>query len=206
MGFDFGRLGKVAADPTTTERLDQFAAGRPLLLTVGRHVYYKGYQYLLAALARLRSGAALAMIGTGPLCEALRHQAAQLGLADRVLFLGQVGHAALVAAYHRCDVFTLPSVEPSEAFGIASAEAMACSKPTVVCQLGNGVNYLNQDGITSLTVPPRDAEALADALDSLLRDDALRNRMGNAANEWVRRSFSIDTMRNATLRLYNDLR
>ncbi|MGK2953015.1 MAG: glycosyltransferase [Thiobacillus sp.] len=205
MGFDFSRLEPSAADAAMTERLDRFATGRPLLLTVGRHIYYKGYEYLLAALARLRSGAMLAMVGTGPLGDALRRQAAELGVADRVLFLGQVGHAALIAAYHRCDVFTLPSVEPSEAFGMASAEAMACGKPTVVCELGNGVNFLNQAGITSLTVPPRDVPALADAIDTLLLDDALRARMGDAANTWVRRSFNIDAMRDDTLRLYRGL-
>lgn len=205
MGFDLGRLDVSGADAAMTARLDRFAGGRPLLLTVGRQVYYKGYEYLLAALARLRSGAVLAMVGTGPLGEALRRQAAELGLAERVLFLGEVGHAELVAAYHRCDVFTLPSVEPSEAFGMASAEAMACGKPTVVCELGNGVNYLNQDGVTSLTIAPRDTAALADAIDTLMLDDVLRARMGAAAAARVRSRFSMEAMRDGTVGVYRQL-
>ena len=204
-GIDFGGLEASLADPVTTERLDRFAAGRPMVLTVGRHIYYKGYEYLISALAKLRSDAVLVMVGTGPLGDALRLQATELVVADRVLMLGEVNHPALVAAYHRCDVFTLPSIEPSEAFGIASAEAMACGKPTVVCELNNGVNHINQAGVTSLAVPPRDAAALADALDSLLRDTALRERMGRAAQQWVNEQFSVEGMRAKTQEIYRSL-
>jgi len=111
----------------------------------------------------------------------------------------------LVAAYHVCDLFTLPSIEPSEAFGLASAEAMACGKPTVVCELNNGVNHLNQAGLTSLTVPPRDVPALADALDTLLLDGALRERMGHAARRWVHEQFSLEAMRDRTIGVYRSL-
>jgi rhamnosyl/mannosyltransferase len=204
-GFDTARLDAAFADPAMTDRLDRYAAGRPLVLTVGRHIYYKGYEYLIDAMARLRTDAVLAMVGTGPLGPGLQKRAHELGLDDRVLFLGEVGHAELVAAFHRCDVFTLPSIEPSEAFGMASAEAMACGKPTVVCELGNGVNFLNQAGRTSLTVPPCDAAALADALDQLLRDDALRRRMGAEAQKWMAERFSVAAMREATIALYREL-
>jgi glycosyltransferase involved in cell wall biosynthesis len=204
-GFDTARLDAALADPAMTERLDRHAAGRPLLLTVGRHIYYKGYEYLIEAVARLRTGAALAMVGTGPLGPGLQRRAQELGLSERVLFLGEVGHAELVAAYHRCDVFTLPSIETSEAFGMASAEAMACGKPTVVCELGNGVNFLNQTGRTSLAVPPRDAAALADALDQLLLDESLRRRMGAQARLWMAERFSVSAMRDAHVALYREL-
>lgn len=205
MGFDHSRLDAVHADPEVTASLERFAAGRPLLLTVGRHVYYKGYQHLLSALARMKEPTVVVMIGTGPLGESLRRQARELGIADRVLFMGEVGHAALVAAYHRCTVFTLPSVEPSEAFGMASAEAMACGKPTVVCRLGNGVDDLNQDGETSLLVPPRDEPALAHALDTLIRDGTLRTRLGAQARNRLAREFSLASMGLATAALYREL-
>jgi rhamnosyl/mannosyltransferase len=204
-GFDFSRLDVSQANAAITEGLDRFAAGRPLLLTVGRHIYYKGYEHLIAALPRLRSDAVLVMVGTGPLTDALRLQSQELGVQDRVLFVGEVDHAALVAAYYRCDLFTLPSIEPSEAFGLASAEAMACGKPTVVCELNNGVNYLNQAGLTGLTVPPRDVPALADALDTLLLDGALREHMGRAAQLWVHERFSLDAMRDQMIDIYRSL-
>lgn len=205
IGVDFDKVDARFANPVTTARLNEFAKGRPMLLTVGRHVYYKGYSYLLEAVARLRTDAVLVMIGTGALTQSLSQQVQSLNLQDRVLMMGEVDNADLVAALHRCDVFTLPSIEPSEAFGIASAEAMACGKPTVVCELGNGVNYLNQHQITSLAVPARDVPALAGALDQLLDNAALRTRMGEAAKRWAFDKFGVQAMVDGTLALYRQL-
>lgn len=204
-GIDFSQLDGSRADAGAAERLRAFARGRPLLLTVGRHVYYKGYEYLLAALARLRSDAVLVMIGAGVLTASLQQQARELGLVERVLFLGEVDPPTLVAAYHVCDVFCQPSIAPSEAFGIASAEAMACGKPTVVCELHNGVNYLNRAGETSLVVPPQDVDALSSALDALAMDESLRRRMGAQAQTWVRTEFSLEAMKQGTLEVYRSL-
>lgn len=206
IGIPFDHLQPECADAQALARFRKFAADRRLILTVGRHVYYKGYQYLLDALARMReTESALLMVGAGPLTAELKAQAAALNIASRVHFAGEVAPGVLAAAFQACDFFCLPSVEPSEAFGIASAEAMACGKPTVVCHLGNGVNYLNQEGRTSLTVPPRDPAALADALDRLARDSELRTHMGAAAQAWVRAEFSIEVMRDRTLALYREL-
>lgn len=205
LGIDFSRLDQTAEYAPARESIEMFCAGRPVVLTVGRHVYYKGYEYLLSAFARVRSDAVLLLIGTGPLSETLQRQARDLRLQNRVKFLGEVDEQTLVWALHRCNFFCLPSVARSEAFGIASAEAMACGKATIVCHLDNGVNYLNRDGITSLTVPPRDVPALADAIDILVIDDALRERFGKAARRWVRSTFGIVAMREATLNLYRSL-
>jgi rhamnosyl/mannosyltransferase len=205
IGIDFSRHDAAGGDPQVRAAIDDFARGRPVALTVGRHVYYKGYEYLLAAMARLRAEAVLVMIGTGVLTDDLRRQAAELGIAARVLFLGETKDAGLVSAMHACDFFCLPSIEPSEAFGIASAEAMSCGKPTIVCELRNGVNYLNRDGVTSLTVPPRDVAALADAIDTLAGDAALRARMGAAAARWVNDEFSVAAMKREMTALYRSL-
>lgn len=205
IGIDFDRLDEQTPDADLRHRIDTWAASRPVLLTVGRHVYYKGYEHLLRALAITRQDAALLMVGAGPLTASLRRLVDELGLGSRVWMLGEVQTPALVAALHRCDVFCLPSIEPSEAFGIATAEAMACGKPAVVCELHNGVTYLNQAGRTSLVVPPRDEAALADAMDTLVLDHALRERMGGAARAWVRSQFSVQGMRDGTLGLYRSL-
>jgi glycosyltransferase involved in cell wall biosynthesis len=205
IGIDFDRLGQEFASPETSAMLGEFSRGRPTILTVGRHVYYKGYEYLLGAMARLRGDAVLIMVGTGTLTEALKKQADDLGIRERVLFLGEIGNAGLVSAFHHCDLFCLPSIARTEAFGIASAEAMACGKPTVVCELGNGVNYLNQAGRTGLTVPPRDPGALADALGTLVSDEGLRLRMGASARDWARGEFSVAAMKLGMMSLYESL-
>lgn len=205
IGIDFERLDSTATRPEVSASIDAWARGRPVVLTVGRHVHYKGYRHLIRAMSLIRSDAVLLMIGTGPLGAALRKQVAALGLDDRIRFLGEVDLPTLVTALRRCDVFCLPSIERSESFGIASAEAMAFGKPTIVCELHNGVNYLNQGGITGLVTPPRDEPALADAIDQLARDAGLRDRLGTAARAWVRTKFAVEQMRDSTLALYRSL-
>lgn len=205
IGIDFARLHSTQADPAAIESIKTWSSGRPLILSVGRLVHYKGYEHLLDAVARLRTDAVLLLIGTGPLGSQLRRRVAEHGLDHRVRFLGEVDGSVLVAALGLCDIFCLPSIEQSEAFGIASAEAMSFGKPTVVCELNNGVNYLNQAGVTSLVTPPRDAAALAGALDTLVLDAPLRHRMGQAALQWVHSEFNVDAMLSGTLALYREL-
>lgn len=205
IGIDFGRLDAPDRDSVLLARIDSLARGRPVFLSVGRHVYYKGYSHLLGALARSSADAVLLLVGTGSLTGALQRQVRELGLDRRVLMLGEVSNTALVTALHRCDAFCLPSIAQSEAFGIATAEAMACGKAALVCELGNGVNYLNRAGITSLVIAPRDEHALADGLDQLARDASLRARLGTTAREWVRKEFSVTAMRDGTLALYRSM-
>ncbi len=204
-GIDTDALQPHNADPRTAERLHGFARGRPIILTVGRHVYYKGYEYLVRALAQMRTSAVLVMIGEGPLTKELMALAKREGVQDRILFLGHVAHPVLIAALHTCQLFTLPSVQRSEAFGLACAEAMACGKPTVVCRLGNGVNTLNLEGVTSLTVPPADTAALASALDALASDPVRCQHMGAAAQRHVYDHYSLAAMARATANLYRSV-
>jgi rhamnosyl/mannosyltransferase len=79
---------------------------------------------------------------------------------------------------------------------------MACSRPVVCCELHNGVTYVNRHNVTGLVVPPREPAALADALRRLLEDAAVRERLGNAAAERVRRAFSLQAQCDAMLKVY----
>lgn len=205
IGIDFAAIDATQEDPLFANELRAWTGGRPLVLTVGRHVSYKGYAHLLSAFAAMRSECVLAMVGAGPLTAALCRQAEELGLSRRVRFLGSLDDQRMRTAMKACDIFTLPSITPAEAFGIASAEAMGCGKPTVVCELNNGVTYLNRAGHTSLVVPPGDEAALAEALDTLASDPALRGRMGAAASQWVRREFGMSAMVNGMLAVYRAL-
>jgi glycosyltransferase involved in cell wall biosynthesis len=205
IGIDFDRLDQQPPRADVLHQIDEWAQGRPVFLSVGRQVYYKGYRHLIEAMSMIRRDAVLLMIGTGPLGESLRKQVRDAGLGERIRFLGEVDIAMLATALRRCDVFCLPSIEQSEAFGIATAEAMAFGKPTIVCELNNGVNFLNRKDETSVVTAPRDERALADAIDLLAGDTALRLRMGQSARSWVRSQFSVEAMREATMALYRTL-
>jgi rhamnosyl/mannosyltransferase len=165
---------------------------RPTLLFVGRLNYYKGVEYLLDAMPSL--DADLLVAGDGDRRDALEARADRLGVTDRVHFLGYVDEERLHAYYDRADVFVLPSVEPSEAFGIVQLEAMAYRTPVVNTNLPTGVPWVSLDGETGLTVPPRDADALASAIAELLDDPERRRAYGDRARERVERHFERERM------------
>jgi rhamnosyl/mannosyltransferase len=177
--------------------------GERIVLGVGRLIYYKGFEHLVRAMADVRATALIA--GEGPLGGALAAEAARLGVADRVVLLGRVDDADLKACYHACDVFALPSVERSEAYGIVQLEAMACGKPVVNTRLDSAVPHVSLDGLTGLTVPPGDPAVLAAALNALLNDPARRAAMGAAGRKRVREEFSAGVMAERTLEVYREV-
>lgn len=178
----------------------------PNFLFIGRMVYYKGCDVLLSAFARMKEkNCKLTMVGDGVLLEQLRAQAKELGIADRVEFTGAVSKEELKRRIADCDVFVLPSVARSEAFGLVQIESMAYGKPVVNTNLPSGVPYVSLDGVTGLTVPPEDENALAEAMDTLARDGQLRVRFGIAARERVEREYRMDVMTSRVFTLYTEL-
>ena len=104
--------------------------------------------------------------------------------------LDQLNRSQLATAYRLCDFFVLPSISPAEAFGLASAELWRSGKPTIVCRLNNGVDYLSQHLVTSLCVTAGDIAELRDAISTLAMDGKLRDTLGSAACQRVRRELS----------------
>ena len=177
---------------------------RPVVLFVGRLIYYKGADVLVRAMADV--DADLVMIGRGPLRPELDALVESLGMGARVRFVEPVGEDDLAAWYHAADVFCLPSVARSEAFGLVQLEAHAAGTPVVSTRLTTGVPFVNLDGVTGLTVQPGDVTALADALRVLVTDDALRARLGRQAAERVAHDFTIDRMAVDTVAVYDEAR
>lgn len=202
-GLDFAPLQLNAHTKALRDTLKRQAQGRGLVFALGRHVSYKGFDVLLRALQHTQ--AFLMLGGDGPLREDLQRLAADLGVADRVDFCGRVPEDDLAAYFHACDVFCLPSVTAMEAFGLVQLEAMACGKPVVCTQLGNGVNLVNVHGETGLAVPVGDPLVLGATLERLLQDAALRARLGQQALVHARDRYSLEAMTTAHLKLYRSL-
>ena len=202
-GFDPEALGWSDAARTTRTRLEQERVGRPSIFTVGRHVYYKGFDVLIRAMRSV--DAELWIGGRGPLTEHFRQAAQDAGVADRVRFVGFIPDAELIAYYDACDVFCMPSTARAEQFGLVQLEAMHCGKPVVATRLGTGVEYVTLDEVTGLLVEPGNEQALALALNRLLGDPPLRARLGGAGHQRVAEEFSVKQMVDKTVALYRRL-
>lgn len=175
--------------------------GPRIVLGVGRLVYYKGFEYLIRAMRDVEGH--LLIVGSGPLLGALKRESLDAGVSNRVTFLTDV--ADVRPFYQAADVFALPSIARSEAFGIVQLEAMACGVPVVNTMLDSGVPFVSRDGESGLTVPPMDAGALAEALNTLLDNPDLRALYGRAARSRVEREFSLELMVKRTVQLYKDV-
>jgi len=195
---------KFAATPAVERRAAELREGhdRPIVLFVGRLIYYKGAEVLVRAMAKVNAD--LVMIGSGPLERGLRELAAEMKVADRTTFLGGQPLDELVAWYHAADVFCLPSIARSEAFGLVQLEAHAAGTPVISTDLTTGVPFANQHEETGLVVRPDDPRALAEALRALVDDESLRERYGARALERVRAAFTIDRMVDDTLGVYRE--
>jgi D-inositol-3-phosphate glycosyltransferase len=160
----------------------------PMLLYVGRLQPIKGLETLLAAMARLRGPARLLIVGgdqdepENGHGEWLRSQVAELGLRDRVRFLGPQRQDRLPLFYAAADATVMPS--HYESFGMVALEAMACGTPVVATRVG-GLQSTVRDGLTGYLVPEGDSAALADRLQVLLDDRATRDRLGREAVRWA---------------------
>jgi rhamnosyl/mannosyltransferase len=199
-GIDTAHFEQYSPDAVRQVR-ERF--GERLVISVGRLVYYKGFEVLIRAMASVRGK--LAIVGDGPLRGELQSLAARLGVGDKVVFAGEVDNASIPAYYHAADLFALASVARSEAFGIVQIEAMAAGLPVVNTSLDSGVPFVSVHGETGLTVPPGNSQELALAINRLLDDDGLRRSYGQAGVRRARQEFGLDTMRRRTLELYESV-
>ncbi|MFN8632548.1 MAG: glycosyltransferase [Chloroflexota bacterium] len=176
------------------QRAARAALGLPpdafVLGTLGRLTEQKGQRALLQTVARLLPSIPslyLFLAGIGPLREQLEAEAAALGIADRVRFLGlRRDRATLYAAM---DAFVLPS--RWEGLSLALVEAMGAGRAVVATAVGGNPEVVT-DGRTGLLIPSGDADALTDALASLAADPERRAALGEAAASEARARFSIE--------------
>ncbi|WP_085636773.1 MULTISPECIES: glycosyltransferase family 4 protein [unclassified Pseudomonas] len=173
--------------------------GEKFFLFVGALRYYKGLDYLLEA-ARI-TGLPVVILGGGHEEAELKAQAQRLGLSN-VRFLGGLGDEDKAALLTLCHAFVFPSHLRSESFGISLLEAAMYGKPLISCEMGSGTTFINIAGETGLVVPPRDAQSLAAAMNTLWQDTELAEGMGRRAMHRYESVFSADTMVAAYAALY----
>lgn len=165
---------------------------RPIrLLNVARLAPEKGHCVLLRAIRRvLDQGIELVctFVGGEGDCRSYQELAEELGITDRVAFVGAVGHDEIHRYYSNADIFVLPSF--AEGLPVVLMEAMASRLPVIATQI-MGVPELVESGVNGLLVPPGRIRPLADAISHLAEDSELRRQMGANGREKVCREFDV---------------
>lgn len=155
----------------------EYSKHTPLLLAVGRLVYYKGFKELILAMQGVE--AKLIIIGTGPQEKKLKELIKVNKLEDRIEILATLEN--LAPFFLASDIFLFPSTHSSEAFGLVQIEALAASCPIINTRLNTGVEEVSIDNESGLTITPGNIEELRGAILKLINDTSLRKKFSSQA-------------------------
>lgn len=185
------------------EKINHKIKNKKVVLSVGRLVEYKGFEYLIEASKYLNDDTVVFITGGGPLYKALSQKIHDLNLQDKVFLLGRVDSISVFMK--NCDLFCLPSVTRNEAFGLVLLEALYFGKPLVTTNVkGSGMNFVNKHSETGFVVPPKNPKALSEAINKILYDNVLYQKFSeNALNRF--RDFEIDSIGEKLINLYQNL-
>ena len=171
-----------------------------LVLACGRLVPYKGFDVLIRA--AVNRAFEVWIIGEGVERTRLEQLIGELGLGERVRLLGSVSDCERIKLMCLADVFVMPSVTNAETFGLVQLEAMAAGRRVVNTALDTAVPRVARHGMEALTVPPGDAEALGEAIDTLISDPGRRRRMGLSARTRAVSRYSTATFKDGMESVY----
>ena len=191
---DVVQNGMITADFDKREGDDEKIAAikakygnKKLLLFIGRHIPYKGIDWLIDIEKMVKSDCHFIIAGQGPMTKRLKARAT----SPRITFTGRLSTDELRCYTHAADIFTFTSNTKAEAFGIALAEAMYCRCVPVVFHLeGSGVNWVSQKGVTGEEVPLGDLQAYANAIDSLLSNPDKMKQYAEASHQRILDMFT----------------
>jgi glycosyltransferase involved in cell wall biosynthesis len=177
----------------------------PSLLIVGNLLAGKGHELLLQSIARLKNvhpDVQCTIIGEGADRARFVALTQELGIQDRVHFLGRRSRAEVAAAMQRCTIFVLPS--RYEGLGCVYLEAMACGKPAIGCH-GQGIDEIIQRGSNGWLIAVGALDELVEALRVLLQDAELRTRIGHSARQTILENYTLHHQARRLMRIFEDV-
>ncbi|MGC8754833.1 MAG: glycosyltransferase [Thermosulfidibacteraceae bacterium] len=202
LGLNPRRLSCDENDEKFVEMKDKIK-GKRVVLSIGRLIYYKGFEYLIESAKFLPDDVVVVIAGGGPLYAKLNNLIEKWNLKEKVLLAGKVKDVGIFMK--NCDVFCLPSTERSEAFGLVLVEAFYYGKPLITTNVyGSGMSYVNRDGETGFVIPPRDPRAIAEAVMKVLSDKELYDRFSRNALDRVK-EFDINSVVDRIIDVYNQV-
>lgn len=200
-GLDQQAITAAAPDCSLLDHLS--VGGRRLLLCVASHVREKGIDVLIEALGSLpeagRREMAVVIVGRGPLTDDLRAMARARGLEGTLHFLSRVPDVA--ALMKAADIFVMTPRQ--SVFDVVFLEALAAGLPVIATRVG-GIPEIFDDG-SALLVPPEDPQAVASAIEELLKDEPKRESLAEAASRRLQEKFTLERMLEGYLAVYDSL-
>lgn len=168
---------------------------------------WKGIKYLLDAIKIVKERiptVKLNLVGSGNYVDHYRDYSKDIGIEKNIVFAGPLRGKKLLDAYLKTNVLVLPSISEAESFGIVLIEAGACGKPVIGSKIG-GIPYVIDDERTGLLVPPKNSEALAEAIIKILKNPKLAKKMGENGYKKVRKYFTWDKQVKKTKEIIENL-
>jgi len=168
-----------------------------------------GIEYLIDAFALLLKRLKgyplkLLIVGKGSLNDELKERMKNLGIAGDTVFTGFIQPVEIPFYQNMLTISVFPSIDDSESFGVAAVEAMACEKPVVVTDVG-GLPEVVENGVTGLVVPHANAEKLADAIEKLVTDEELRNKLGKQGRIRVEKLYNWEDNLASMITIYDEV-
>lgn len=177
-----------------------------IVFSLGRMSYYKGFGDLIEAAKFLPKNYKIVIGGTGELLQEYILKVKNHGLTDQVELIGKIEQSKLWDCYRACDVFCLPSVQRSEAFGVVLPEAMAFSKPILATNIiGSGTSWVNKHNFSGINVDPGNPSQLAEAIKLILSSEELIKKYSIGARSRFEDEFTRDKMVDKIIKVYSEI-
>ncbi|ENL0180125.1 glycosyltransferase [Escherichia coli] len=189
-------------DTNIVKKIHEQYKGKKIIFSLGRLVYYKGFEYLVESAKFLPDDYIILIGGNGEEKQKLLELIQRYKLEDKVKLLGFIRHEELSSYFAASNVFCLPSIEKSEAFGVVQLEAFLFNIPVVSCDIkGSGVGWVNKNNVSGIVVQPKFPYELADALKKIISD---RDKYADV-KKYFTENFHVNVMVERTIKLYKEI-
>ncbi|WP_115153386.1 glycosyltransferase [Segatella buccae] len=190
-------------DDKKVEKIRNDYKGKKIIFSLGRLVHYKGFEYLIDAAKYIDDDNIILIGGGGELQKKLQKKISACGLQDKVVLLGRIPNECVSSYFKACDLYCLSSIQKTEAFAIVQIEAMSCGKPIVATEiLGSGVSWVNADGVSGINVKPKSGYALSKAINRILKDESLYEKLSMGASFRFKTIFQKQAMIEKCMDIY----
>jgi rhamnosyl/mannosyltransferase len=196
----------IGVDENKFEEIKVRFKNKKIIFSLGRFIYYKGFEYLIESAKYLPDNYVILLGGDGELKEKYEQIIRENGLSENVFLVGKIDQKDLGSYYEACDLFCLPSIAKSEAFGLVMVEAMSFGKPIVATKIkGSGTDWVNHNEITGLNVEPKNPEQLANAFKTILENQEIYSKFSKNAFQRYLNEFTIETEIEKLIKVYRTI-